>query len=164
MSTRQVGTKYGFMIGLAYIAYHLILQITSLFQYPVWGYLGYIILAVGIYLALISWKKQNSMMTLKQGFLIGFWLIAVSCLITTVLIYLYMAAIDPAMVELAYEKELDKLIAKGASLEGAKKTLAKVKFLFTPLYISLLSFLGNILIGLFLGLVLSLIMQKKPTN
>lgn len=109
-----IGVKWGLMTAAASIVLFLILIILNLSAEQFAQWIGAVLTIVLMILAHRAFKAGNEgSMTFGQGFGVGMWLIAVSTIIYTVFVFIYMQFIDTGYNEMLMEKQVDRLYEQG---------------------------------------------------
>lgn len=111
VSFQNLAVKYGILVGVAHIAYFLLMRILGLIHNIGLSYLSGIFLVVGIVLAISKYKKlKGGMLRYFEGLAIGAITAAVSSLILGLFLVLFVTVFDSTY--------LDALSASGLFPEG----------------------------------------------
>jgi hypothetical protein len=103
---QQTAIKYGLITTAGLIGYFLLMKLVGLHQIAELRMLNLIILIAGVWLAIRSYKrKTDDEMDYLQGFGIGMLTSAVSVIIFSVFIFIYLNFLDPAFMETLKQNE-----------------------------------------------------------
>lgn len=92
---QRVGLKYGFMVGVAHIAYFLLMGILDLHHIVELSFISSLFLIVGIVMAISSFKRaKNGMINYFQGLGIGVTTGVVSSVLLAIFLVIYISLID----------------------------------------------------------------------
>lgn len=161
ITPRSVGVKYGLISALISILFFLILSVSGQNAFDnVWNWIGMVISIAIVVLAHKNFKKNtDGFMSYGQGVGISFWIALVSVLISAIITYCYISFIDPTVMDLFYEVQIEKMSAQGIQDEQIDMAIGWTRTLFWPLYI----FMG-IFFGVLVGIIVSIFTQKKTQN
>jgi hypothetical protein len=169
----QHALKFGLIMGLFNIVLQLGIYIVKK-ELLVSFWVAFAAIVVTIVLAIYPIRnfrsQQGGSITFKDAFLIGFIVFAGSGLLTNVFQYLLYNFIDPQLPDFIKEKAIEKTVGLmerfGAGQEEIAKAiepLEKEDFKQTPAKLGT-SFLGNVMMGAFLSLLIALFTRKNPKN
>ena len=164
VTTTSVGLRYGLLAGLVGIVLSFVQFAAHMEDTPL-KYLGYVVLAGGIVLALRQFKAGNyGFMSFGQGVGIGTLVSVVMGVLSAIFAYVYFNIIDPEIVGRMVEKARADMEARGgASEEQIDQGIAMMsKFMNGPLMMVIVV-LSSVLLGLVLSLIISaFIKHSKP--
>ncbi len=102
----KTAVKYGLIIAAGLIGYFLLMKLVGLHQIAELRMLNLLILIVGVWLAIRSYKrKTDDEMDYLQGFGIGMLTSAVGTILFSIFIFIYLNFLDPAFMETLQQKE-----------------------------------------------------------
>ena len=167
----QYGAKWGFILGLVGIIIQVLCYVINK-ELLVTMSFGFSVLAITIAIlvyALINYRKENGgVLTFKEGFMITLYAFIVSSLLTTIFNYILYNFIDPDLSNFIKEKAINtttQMMEKfGAPQDKIDETIEKMQSqdFSQNLYASLKQFLGSIIFGAIIALILAAILKKQP--
>ncbi len=157
-TVRAVGLKYGVISAIVSIVFFLILVLSGQNAFDnTWSWIGMIFSIAILVLAHKNFKDDgDGFMSFGQGVGIGFWIALVSVLIGGLFTYVYSNIIDPATMDLFYEKQYEQMAEKGMPDEQIEMAVTWTKKLFWPMY----GFFG-VFFGVIVALIVTIFTQKK---
>jgi uncharacterized membrane protein len=91
--------KYGIGIAIAMIAYFLLTKLMGLHQYPVLSALNGVIIGVGIFFSLRSYKADSESFKYQDGFQLGLFTGGLATVMFSVFMAVYIFQIDTQFAE-----------------------------------------------------------------
>jgi Protein of unknown function (DUF4199) len=163
-TTTRTALKWGVIIGIINILYSTAIMATGQIGNQSLGYAVYLIIGVGIYLALNDFKKENSgFMTFGQGLGLGTMMSAILGLISSFYSFAYMKFIDssiPDQILKNAEREMEK---KGLPDDQIEQAMQYSKMFMSPGVMFVAGVFFTVLLGFVLSLIIAAIMKKdKP--
>jgi len=156
-TVRSVGLKYGAILAIVNIVFFLILALTGHAFENQWGWLGLIFSIAVLFLAHKNFKDEgDGFMSYGQGVGIGFWISLLSVIVGGLFTYTYANIIDPATMDIFYEKQYEGMQEKGMGEEQIEMAVSWTKKLFWPLYVCF-----GIFFGVLVALIVTIFTQKK---
>lgn len=162
--------KYGGIGGLVYVLYGLVMNMMGM---PVPTSLGMmaltftLIFAIGITVAVLAIKhhRNNELggyVSFGRAFLVGFLVLAIAAVISTVFQMVYVLAIDPGIVDVA-EQNMEKMLSGfGMPEDALQQSLQGVRDGFTPGKMLLQGLVYNNIFNAVIALIIAAIMKRKP--
>ncbi|MCU0390243.1 MAG: DUF4199 domain-containing protein [Thermoflexibacter sp.] len=164
ITPRQVGLKYGLITGLGYTAYSLTLFLTHAFANRSLGWLSYLILIAGLVLACREFKAGfYNTMTFKQGTSVGFWVVLISTLISTIFTYIYIE-FDKELLEYMREQAMFELDKQHLSDEQVEQAMKMMDWFLSPEFLAGSTLIGGFIVGMIMALIVAAIMKKEPES
>ena len=161
-SVTSVALKYGFITALIGVVYTLIIMVSDLGDNRWVSGLSYLILIVGIVLAMKQYKTINyGYMSYGQGLGIGTLVSAVFGLLTGIFVWLYTSFVDTEYMARMQEKQAEVLLDQGMSDEQVDQAMAMAESFSGPLAMILGGLVGAVLVGFLLSLIISAIMKNN---
>ena len=163
-TTTRVALKWGVVAGVASMVFTTILYMSGQAANPAFGWLGFIIPIVTIFLAMKEFRTENGgYMSYGQGLGIGALLSAISGFISSTYAYIYNEFIDSTVRQQIMDKVREDMESKGMSDEQIESALEISSKYSTPGYTFIFGILGAILLGVIISLIIAAIMKKdKP--
>jgi hypothetical protein len=163
-TTTRTALKWGVIIGIINILYSTAIMATGQIGNQSLGYAVYLIVGVGIYLALNDFKKENSgFLTFGQGLGLGTMMSAILGLISSFYSFAYMKFIDssiPDQILKNAEREMEK---KGLPDDQIEQAMQYSKMFMSPGVMFVAGVFFTVLLGFVLSLIIAAIMKKdKP--
>lgn len=160
-SVTPVAVKYGLITALVGIVYSLILMVTDLGDNRILSSIGYIIMIVGIVLAMKQYKSINyGYMSYGQGLGIGSLVSVIFGFLSGIFTWLYTTFVDPDYMARMMEKQRVELLEQGLSdeqIDASMKIAENFQGPFTMIF-------GAAVITLIVGFILSLIIAAVMKN
>jgi len=157
----------GVFLGIALIIFSLILYLLDINRQSGWNYLSLLVMALGLYWAMITVRDKTlgGTMSYGQAFGTGFWAGLVAVIISTIFTYLYVTVIDPGFAEeILIEAEENLLEAnRNMSDEELDRALSITEMFTTPVMITVLGFLGGIFFATILSLIIAIFAKREGT-
>jgi hypothetical protein len=153
-TTTRTALKWGVIIGIICIVGTTGINISGKIGNQTLGYVFYAIIAVGIYLAMNDFKKENQgFMSYGQGLGLGVMKSVIVGLLTSSFSFLYNKFIDPSIPDQMLNIAIKELEKKGTPDEQIDQMTDMLKIGFQPGVL----FVSVVFMYLFIGFVLSLI-------
>ena len=163
-TTTRTALKWGVIIGIISILYSTAIMVSGQIGNQVLGYLVYLIIAVGIYLAINDFKKENQgFISYGQGLGLGVLKCTIVGLISGFFTFAYMKFIDPTITEQMMKKAVEEMEKKGLPDDQIEKAMEYSKMFMNPGVLFIVGLIGTVFIGLILSLIIAAILKKdKP--
>jgi len=155
---------YGLYLGIASIVFSLITFYGGMLGNQYFGYLGYLISIVFIFIGIKHYKEQENGGFLKYGDGVGLGVLIalVGGVVSSVFTYVFFVFIDPAkhqeMIAVVQEQQLKAGVSE-VQLEQMEKMMS---VMMSPISISLMGILMSAIGGLIIALIVSAILKKDP--
>lgn len=163
-TTTRTALKWGVIIGIISILYSTVIMVTGQIGNQLLTYPVYLIIGVGLYLAMNDFKKENQgIMSYGQGLGIGTLMSAVSGLISSFFSMAYMKFIDPTITDQIMKKAVEDMEKKGIPDEQIDQAMEMSKMFMSPGAMFVMGLLGSILIGFILSLIIAAILKKDKS-
>ena len=162
-STARSAIKWGLIIGVASIAFSTIIFLSGQFGNQTLSYLGYLILIVGLVLAMKDFRTQNNgFMRYGQGLGLGSLISGVTGLLSGAFMYVYMAFVDTTLNEQLLDKAREQWEKQGMSEQQMEQAAEMSKTFMGPGVMFVFGVLGTLIFGVILSLIIAAIMKKDP--
>lgn len=158
-----IALKYGALTGVLFILYTLFTYISGNFgNFVINLLLSLAIATVGIVLAMREYKQQNfGYMTYGKGLGIGIVVMVIASIISGIFSYIYIAFIDPSIVDKMIEASIAQMAGFGLDEEMLDEQRDQMAEGFTPLKQLINAVVGGLFSGLILSLIISAIMKHN---
>lgn len=157
----QIGIRYGLITSLALIVYSLVVQLSGYGNDTVFGILSYAVLVIGIFMAHSAFKDQgDGFLSYGQGLGLGSLISAFSGFFVGVFSYIYFKFFDQTTIEMAIEETRIRLEDQGLDDEIIDQTMAISEQFMTPGWLAFFGFIGMIIVGFILSLIVSAFTKK----
>ncbi|MCU0450394.1 MAG: DUF4199 domain-containing protein [Bernardetiaceae bacterium] len=164
ITPRQVGVKWGLIMGLAGAVFTAVLYSFKLQNNPV-QYLAFLITFGGLVLACREFKAGNDgTMTLGQGFMTGFLACVVSSVISAIFFVVWFQIVDPAFVDVIKEQTQAEMEKQGMADEQIEQTMGMMGFMFNPWFYVVVALVTGPMFGAIAALIVAAIMKKEPSR
>ena len=157
--------NYGSIIGIALVIISLLFYMmneTSEIQ----NYLGYLALAVGVYIG-VKHHRDNELgglmsygKALSSGTLISFF----ASIIMAFYLYVFILFIDPSLVDVILEKAENDMIDAGNSDKEIEMGMKYTMMFVTPFWMSAMSVLVYTIIGFIFSLIIATFLKKQDDS
>ncbi len=155
-TTTRTALKWGVIIGIVNILYTTGIMVSGQIGNQTLSYISFLIIAVGVYLSLNDFKKENQgFISFGQGLGLGTMMSAISGIISNFYSLAYMKFIDPSIsgqILKNAERELEK---RGIPDEQIDQTMEIMKMATNPG----VQFISGLFLVVFIGFVFSLIIS-----
>ncbi len=167
VSPRQLGIKYGLILGLISSVLAAVNYSAKLFTNPVATNaitgLSFAIMIGAFVLACREFKAQNEgFMRLGQGFMTGFWASIISSIISAVFTYVWLTFIDPTVTDAIKENAMAGMAKQGLDDEQIEQSLSMMGFMFSPIFTVGAILIGGPIFGAIIAVIVAAIMKKDP--
>jgi len=163
----QIAIKYGIIIGLVLIVYGMILQFLNLDMkiMQTLGYVKYVFLIVGIFLAHKAYKEGgDGYMSIGQGLGIGTLFGLIGGAISGVFSYVYIKFIDDSMLTKIMDFQIEKMEEKEFDDEQIEQAMNITGKLMSAELVPVWAILELVFMSFIISLVISLFTKKaNPT-
>ena len=161
-SVAAVALRYGLIFGLMGIIYQAIIMIADLGDNRWLSSLGYIILIIGIVVAMKSYKEQNfGYMSYGQGLGIGTLLAAVFGFMSGLFTWIYTSFVDTGYMTRLMEKQREQMVLQGLPDEQIDAGMAMAENFQGPLTMILGGTVLTLIVGFILSLIIAAIMKNS---
>ncbi len=164
VTTRSVGIRYGLILSVVSIAYFLGISMAGLAgEGGIWSFIGAIPSIIVIILAHKYFKENgNGFMEFGQGFGIGFWVVLISSIVSSVFTYVYMKFIDTTFTQTMLDKSREKMAEAGnmsdAQIDQAMEFTAKFM---TPEAVVGMGIVMGLIFGCIIALIVTIFTKKS---
>lgn len=164
VSTTRVALKFGVLTAVAVIVYSTLINLTGMTQNRALTSLAFVILIVGIVLAMKEFRAQNNtFMSYGQGLGIGSLVSAIVGLIGSMFSMFYMEFIDNTIIQQSMDKAREDMEARGMDDAQIEQAMSMTEKFMTPGVMFAMGVLSYVIIGFILSLIIAAIMRKdKP--
>ncbi len=163
VSVWKANLTNGIILGLAGIAYTLIMYFLDLTFNKTQGYVFYIILLVVLFFLLKSYRDNymHGFITYGQSVGAGLVIFLYYAIITAVFIYILYAFIDKGLVNKQLEFAEEMMQKKGIPQEALDTAMKMQRKFVKPEIMAPFSLLGSMVTGLIISLIVSIFVRKE---
>ncbi|MBN8653078.1 MAG: DUF4199 domain-containing protein [Cytophagales bacterium] len=163
VTTRSAGIRYGLILGVASIAFFVVMNVAGLDMQGPLSYLGWLITIAVIFFAHKYFKENgDGYMTIGQGIGIGFWTGLVSTFISAPFTYIYIKFIDGAFLENIKDKQIEKMQEQGMSDEQIDQGMKMAEMFMSAEAILIMGIIGGLIMALIFAVIVSLFTKNTP--
>ena len=156
----SIGIKSGLITVLGLVAYGLVVQLTGL-QQSLWGNLGTVVLAIGIYSGHYYYKAANNgLMTYRQGLKLGLITTSFTGMVNALPVYLYAQMDTSLLVQL--QENVQNMLQQATVDKGITIKTAQLIQHMTPGFLLIGVFVSTVLLGLFFTLIIATFSRYSP--
>jgi hypothetical protein len=161
-TTTRTALKWGVIIGIISILYSTAIMISGQIGNQALGYVIYAIIAVGLYMAMNDFKKENQgFMSYGQGLGLGVLKCTIVGLISGFFSFAYMKFIDPTITDQMMKKAIEEMEKKGLTDDQIEQAMEYSKMFMNPGVLFIAGLIGTIFIGFILSLIIAAIVKKE---
>ena len=163
-TTTRTALKWGVIIGIVSILYSTAIMVSGQIGNKALGYPFYLIIAVGIYLAMNDFKKENQgFMSFGQGLGLGTLKCAIVGLLSGFFSLAYMKFIDTTISEQMLKTAAQDMEKQGLPDDQIEKAMDIMKMVMNPGAMFVATVFMTILIGFILSLIIAAILKKDKS-
>lgn len=161
-SISSVALTFGLVTGLVMILYNLVLYVFEATTNQYLSYVSYVILLIGMFLAIKSYRDKETGGTLSygQGIGLGTLLALFASLLSGIFTFILYKYIDPQAIEPMIQAAREKMYQQGLEGEQLEQSMAMTKQFIKPHWMALSGIFYTTLIGLLLSLVVSVFLKR----
>lgn len=162
-STLNYSLKWGVIIGVILIIYTLLLYILDLSMNKALGWLSFVILIVGVFMAIKNYrdKLNNGLLSFGNGFSIGLLIFIFSGIISAIFSYVLFTYIAPELIDKITAAAEENLLNKGIPEDMIETQMAMAKKFMSPTFMVLTSLISSVVIGAIISLIIAAILKKE---
>jgi hypothetical protein len=162
LTTRTVGIRYGAIAGVIGIVLFILLSVSGVdLSKPYWGWIGYAITAVILFMAHRYYKSNgDGYMNYGQGIGIAFWQGLIGGAISHVFSYFYVKFVDTAFIDAVKDAQVAAMEEKGLSEEQIEQASKISEMFMNPEVMMSMGFVFAIISAVIIGLILTIFTQK----
>jgi hypothetical protein len=164
-SVVSASLMYGIYLGLALIAYSLLMFVLDIDHESKLTWFSYLIMAGGLFWAMVSVRDNyfNGFVSYGKAFGIGFWVVLFAAVITSLFTYIYFHYLDPGMIDEILLKAEEAMLEGNPNIsdEQLEQTLAMTEKFTSPLMISVWAFIANVIFGTILSLIIAIFAKRE---
>ncbi len=162
VTTTSVAMKYGIITAIAAIVYSAILLVAGLNNNQALGYVGFVILIVGMVLAMRDFKTANAgYMSYGQGLGIGTMVSGIVGLLASAFTILYTQFIDTNVMQETMDITRQRLEEQGMDDSQIDAAMQMSEKMMTPGLMFLMGILSYVIIGFIISLIVAAIMRRN---
>ncbi|MEY4539029.1 MAG: hypothetical protein RLZZ306_786, partial [Bacteroidota bacterium] len=147
-TTTRTALKWGVIIGIISILYNTAIMVSGQIGNLTLGYSFYIILAIGIFMAMNDFKKENQgFVSYSQGLGLGVMKTTIVGLISGFFTFAYLKFIDPSITDQLMKKTVEDMEKKGLPDEQIEQAMEYSKMFMSPGAMFMAGLIGIVFIG-----------------
>lgn len=161
-STFKSGLINGIILGIALIAFELILHFTGLKFTKYVSLISYVILIAVIVYATNKYKKTISPESFSYGKALGLatLIVVFGAILLNIYTYFYVTSIDPEFITKSLAEVETELLNKGMPDEQIEMMVSVQRKMLKPGIIAISGLFGTVLIGFIISLITSIFLKK----
>jgi uncharacterized protein DUF4199 len=161
--------KYGLIAAATGIVISMITYLLGLDKSDMGEYIGYLNIIVMIFAMVMAIKEkrereQGGFIEFGQAFGTAFLTVLIAAAITSAYTYLYIAVINPGFRDYALQKQVAKMEEKGMAQDQIDTAMHYTEKFMSPVMMSVFTFLGGLVVGAIIALIVAAIMRKSNPN
>lgn len=158
----SIAVRYGLIVGFITVILSLILFMTDQSTNSAMGWLSYVIMIGGIFLAHREYKRENEgYMSYGQGLGIGTLIGAITGVLSGVFYYIYSTFVDPSFQERVREAQITELERRNMTDEQIDQAMAMTESFSGPFMMAGMAILGSIILAFLFSLVISALTRNS---
>ena len=158
---------YGLLLGIALIVYSLIMYLLDIDLESKIQWIAYLIIAGGIFWAMISFRDKLSggFITYGKAFGVGFWTGLFAAVVSAIFTYIYVTMIDPGMIEEILLKAEDEILEGNPNMsdEQLEQALSIAEMFTSPIMIAVWGFLASVSFATISSLIIAIFVKREDT-
>jgi len=164
---KTIAYNYGLYLALFSIATIVLMYALDLEKH--WAIITIsIIITVIIYVfGIIAYKKlNNNLLSLGEAIKLGLAIAAIAGVISALYSYIHYSYIQPEFIDALREEAVTKMVEQNPSLtnEQIEKVSEMTNMFTSPFFLSTMTLIGNLLLGIVISLIAGLIMKQEAHN
>lgn len=165
-TVRSTGTRYGVLLGLVSFVYFIVLNMMGMDATQGWARWASLLLSVGLLvLAHLYYRDNgNGYMSFGQGVSISFWIGLVAGLIAVAGTLAYIEFVDTGYMERISDLQRQAMEEQGLEEEQIEQALDMSAKFMTPGFFFLFGLIGNVVMTVLMGLLISIFTQRPDTR
>jgi hypothetical protein len=163
-STARIALKWGLITAILIIIYTVVLYITALFKNPSLSWISFLLLLLGVVMALREFKSlNNGYMSFSEGLGVGTLMSAVTGLLGSIFSFIYTNFIDTTIMQQMSDLQREQMESRGLSSEQIDQAMEMAAKFTSPSIIFLFGIIGYVFFGFIFSLIVSAIVKhSKP--
>lgn len=162
---KDASLNTGLMLGLAFIALSIIINMTGMVTNKYLSWVNYIILVLFIVIGQNNFKRNgNGFMSFGQGLGIGMFVTAIGTVISTAFGYIYVSFIDSSVMETLREAQVIELEKQGLSPEQFDAALEISEKFLQPAIMYPMALFFMLFFGFLLSLIITIFTKKNDPS
>jgi len=166
-SVVSVSLMYGIYLGLALIAYSLLMFVLDVDRESKIMWVSYLIMAAGLFWAMVSVRDKyfGGFISYGKAFATGFWTALFAAIIGALFTYIYVIYLDPGMIDDILLKAEESMLEGNPNIsdEQLEQALSMTEKFTSPVMITVFAFLANVIFATILSLIIA-IFAKRENN
>ncbi|MEX1189938.1 MAG: DUF4199 domain-containing protein [Bacteroidia bacterium] len=156
-------SRHGVFLGLALILIQTIFYLADIRLDSGLGYLTYLVLIGGLFLAIKSYRDQFNSGFLSYGRAVGYGVLValLAGIISGVFTFILYEFIDPNLIDKLLMESESKMLDSGIAEEQLDMAMEMNKKIITPGFLTIMGILGQTFMGLVFSLVLAVFLKKE---
>ncbi len=162
-SVFKVGLTNGIILGLALIIYSVLLYVLDLNLNKYLGNVSFLIMIAIIVYGTISYRKNtlNGIMSYGQALGLATIIIVFGVFLSSIYEYIFITIIDPGHLDKVLAAAEEQLLQQGLSDDQIEMALSIQKKMMKPVIVSIMAFIGTVIIGFIISLITSAFLKKE---
>ena len=162
VSSKQISIKYGLISGLIGVAFFVVINLLGQGMNQSLSYVGFLILAVIVYLAHKAFKDEgDGYLNYGQGLGIGTLISLVSSVVSGIFMFIYVSYINTGYIQQLMDKTREDMENQGQSDEIIDQSMEFMSMIFSPIALPIMGIVSTVFMGFIISLIVSAITQNK---
>jgi hypothetical protein len=162
VSSARTALKYGAITGVAVIVYSTVINIIGMAQNRLLTSLAFLILVVGIILALKDYRQQNTgFISYGEGLGTGMLIAAIVGLLASFFTLFYIEFIDNSLLQESLDLMRAELENKGKSETEIEQAMVFAQKFMSPGFMFLMGIFSYLITGFIISLIVAAVMRKE---
>jgi hypothetical protein len=158
--------NYGVLLGILSVVLGVVMYVTNAYLDPNWVYgtIGFLIIVVVVVLGIKAFKKQNhNFLSLKEALKIALGITLIAGIISVIWQLILMNVLEPDYMNQVADIQRDQMTNRFPNMsESQVNDAMAMNAKFTSVWIiAAMALIGNLFLGLIIGLITGLIMKNK---
>ncbi len=162
-SVFQLILTWALILGLAEIAFSLILSLTNQFENKALGWINLVIVGVLTFIAVrkIRDKELSGFVNFGKAFGISFQIIFYAGILATIYTFFYFKFINPEMIDHMLQTAEQRMIEKGMPDDQIEAGLKYSRMFMTPGMMAVWGLVGSAISGAIVSLIIAAVCRKE---
>jgi len=158
----------GIILGVVLIIFALLMYFLDVDRESKINWLSYLILFVGLYMAVASYRKKlpGEFMTYGEGVLQGFLTGLFTSILVAVFTYIYVEYIDTTLIDRVLAETEEKILASQSDIsdEDLDRALSLTRKFTNPGVMSFFSLFGNVVLSTLFSLIIAIFAKREDKS
>ncbi len=166
-STVNASIMYGLLLSIVLIVFSLLMYLLDVDHDSKIMWLSYLIMAGGLFWAMVSYRDKYSGGFLSYGsaFGVGFWTGLFASVLASAFTYFFVTMINPGMIEQILIETENNMLESNPNIsdEELDMILSYTEKFTTPVMLTVIGFIANVFFATILSLIIAIFVKREAT-